>query len=231
MSGSRVPGLIRAHCYALKNAETACSPCSVLSFRVDILRYPFLGECLPNLSFEVPFDVLSSHKLEKLDTVYCVAQVSKRLPGCEHSSTMNCSHDPTNLTCMEVCSGNTACCGRTCKSRCHECQKVTRDNAAPDAGSLPPVRTHHKSHLCERTLKCQHLCSLLCSSDHSCNPKCFKSCGQRCSHQKCTKECWEPCSPCMKQCEWRCPHHSCPVVCGSVSFQGRIGISSFELNL
>jgi hypothetical protein len=148
VSGSRVLGLIRVHCYALTNAETACSPCTALSSRVDILRNPFLGECLPNSSFQVPFDALSSHKLEKLDTVYCVAQVSKRLPGCEHSGTMNCSSDPTNFACMEVCRGNTTCCGRTCKSRCHECQKVTRDNAAPDVDALRPVRTHHTSHLC-----------------------------------------------------------------------------------
>ncbi|KAH9048672.1 hypothetical protein EDB83DRAFT_2553548 [Lactarius deliciosus] len=129
---------------------------------------------------------------------------------------MPCSWDPSNLACKEVCGSQTTCCSRMCKSRCHECQKVTRDNAAPGAGALPPVRTHHKSHPCERTLKCQHMCGLACSSDHSCNPKCSQSCRQRCDHQKCQKGCWEPCPPCMKPCKWRCPHHSCPVVCGSI---------------
>ncbi|KAH8998233.1 hypothetical protein EDB86DRAFT_3234341 [Lactarius hatsudake] len=156
------------------------------------------------------------HKLENLETVKCVAQVSKRLPGCEHSGVMACSGDPTNFECKELCGGQTTCCSRTCKSRCHECQKVTRDNAAPRTGALRPVRTHHKSHPCERTLKCQHMCGLACSSDHSCNPKCPQSCRQRCGHQKCQKECWEPCPPCMEPCEWRCPHHTCPVVCGSI---------------
>ncbi|KAH8981146.1 hypothetical protein EDB92DRAFT_2055683 [Lactarius akahatsu] len=156
------------------------------------------------------------HKIGILETVKCVAQVSKRLPGCEHSGIMACSGDPTNFECKEVCGGDTSCCGRTCKSRCYECQKVTRDSAAPRAGAVPPVRTHHTSHSCERTLKCRHLCGLACSSDHSCNPKCSQSCRQQCGHQRCQKECWEPCPPCMEPCEWRCSHHTCPVVCGSI---------------
>src|ERR1700761_7030191 len=62
--------------------------------------------------FYVLFDALSSHKLEDLDTVECVAQVSKRLPGCEHTGTMACSRDPTIFECKEVCGGKTTCCGR-----------------------------------------------------------------------------------------------------------------------
>ncbi|KAH9014346.1 hypothetical protein EDB85DRAFT_875353 [Lactarius pseudohatsudake] len=156
------------------------------------------------------------HKLENLETIKCFVPVSKRLPGCEHCVTIACSGDPSNLVCKEICGGYNACCGRTCKSRCHECQEVTRDSAAPRARAVPPVRTHHKSHPCERTLKCQHLCGLACSSDHSCNSKCRQSCRRQCGHQKCQQECWEPCSPCMEPCEWRCPHYTCPVVCGSI---------------
>ncbi len=158
----------------------------------------------------------------KLSCGHIAKSVPWQVTGCEHSGIMACSGDPTNFKCKEVCGGRTTCCSRTCKSRCYECQKVTRDNAAPGAGALPPVRTHHKSHACERTLKCRHLCGFACSSDHSCNPKCSQSC---------QKECWEPFPPCMEPCEWRCPHHSCPVVCGSVSFHGRVGISSLETNL
>ncbi|KAI9445926.1 hypothetical protein H4582DRAFT_1805091 [Lactarius indigo] len=180
--------------------------------------FPVYNVKLPcgHIARSVPLDAYSSHKLGNLETIKCVAQVPKRLPGCEHSGVMACSADPTNFECKEVCGGHTTCCGRTCKSRCHECQKVTRDNAAPGAGALRPVRTHHKSHPCERTLKCQHMCGLACSSDHSCNPKCSQSCRQQCGHQKCQKGCWEPCPPCMESCEWRCPHHTCPVVCGSI---------------
>ncbi|KAH8976901.1 hypothetical protein EDB92DRAFT_1938185 [Lactarius akahatsu] len=127
------------------------------------------------------------HKLENLETIKCFVPVSKRLPGCEHCVTIACSGDPSNLVCKEICGGYNACCGRTCKSRCHECQEVTRDNAAPRARAIP-----------------------------RCNLKCLESCRQRCGHQKCQKECWEPCSPCMEPCEWRCPHHLCPVVCSSI---------------
>ncbi|KAH9052824.1 hypothetical protein EDB87DRAFT_1676964 [Lactarius vividus] len=153
------------------------------------------------------------HKLENLETIKCFVWVSKRLPGCEHRVNITCSGDPSNLVCKEICGGHTACCGRTCKSRCHECQEVTRHRAATRTRAIPPVRTHHRSHPCERTLKCQHLCGLVCSSDHSCNPKCAQSCRRQCGHQKCQKECWEPCSPCMEPCQWRCRHHSCPVIC------------------
>ncbi|KAH9038179.1 hypothetical protein EDB85DRAFT_1933932 [Lactarius pseudohatsudake] len=181
------------------------------------LYFEDCGNCkFPMYSIKLPCGHIAKsvpcHKLGKLETVNCVAQVSKRLPGCEHNGIMACSADPTNFECNQVCGGETTCCSRTCKSRCHECQKVTRDNAAPRAGAVRPVRTHHRSHPCERTLKCQHLCGLACSSDHSCNPKCSQSCRQR----KCQKKCWEPCPPCMEPCERCCPHHSCPVVCGSV---------------
>ncbi|KAH9038181.1 hypothetical protein EDB85DRAFT_526111 [Lactarius pseudohatsudake] len=179
------------------------------------------GSCtFPVYDVELPCGHIAKsvacHKLENLETVKCVAQVPKRLPGCEHSGVMACGRDPTNFECKELCGSQTTCCSRTCKSRCHECQKVTRDNATPGSGAVRPVRTHHKSHPCERTLKCRHLCGLACSSDHSCNPKCPQSCRQRCGHQKCQKECWEPCPPCMEPCEWRCTHHSCPVACGSI---------------
>ncbi|KAI9431022.1 hypothetical protein H4582DRAFT_1335637 [Lactarius indigo] len=189
-------------------------PCPKLCFEdCGNCMFPFYGVKLlcGHIVKSIP-----CHKLENLEAVKCFAQVSKRLPGCEHNGIMTCSADPANFECNKVCGSQTTCCGRTCKSRCHECQKVTRDNAAPDAGALSPVRTHHRSHPCERTLKCQHLCGLACSSDHLCNQTCSQSCRQRCCHQKCQKECWEPCPPCMKSCEWRCLHHSCPVVCGSI---------------
>ncbi|KAH9052543.1 hypothetical protein EDB87DRAFT_1570453 [Lactarius vividus] len=194
-------------------------PCPKLCFEeCGNCMFPMYKVELPcgHIAKSIPFDTYSSHKLENLETFKCFVRVSKRLPGCEHSVTMACSGDPSIFVCREICGGHAACCGRTCKSRCHECQEVTRNNAAPDAGALPPVRTHHKSHPCERTLKCRHLCGLACSSDHSCNPRCPQSCRQRCSHQICKKECWEPCPPCMEPCEWRCSHHTCPVVCGSI---------------
>ena len=160
-------------------------------------------------------DAPSSHTLENLQAVKCVAQVSKPLPGCEHNGTMACSKDPATFTCKEICGGLTTCCSRRCTSRCHECQKVTKEKTA--ANSHLVLRSHHRDHACQRLLKCQHPCNLPCSPDHSCNPRCSEACRQRCSHRRCERPCWEPCPPCMEPCEWRCPHHSCPVACGSVS--------------
>jgi hypothetical protein len=156
-----------------------------------------------------------SHMLENLKAVMCLAQVSKRLLDCEHSAVMACGRDPATFTCEEVCGGVTTCCSRRCASKCHECQKVTKEKMAGD--SRPSIRSHHRDHPCERLLKCQHSCGLTCSSNHSCSTSCGQTCRQRCSHRECDKLCREPCSPCMETCEWRCPHHSCPVACGSVS--------------
>jgi hypothetical protein len=172
---------------------------------------PLASALYVRLSF--PSDDLSSHMLENLRAVKCVAKVSKRLPECEHKSIMACGKDPATFTCNEVCGGMTTCCSRKCMSRCHECRTITKEKTT----TRSMVRSHHRDHACQRLLKCQHLCGLPCSSDHSCNPKCSQACRQRCSHQQCKKPCWEPCPPCMEPCLWRCSHHSCPVVCGSVS--------------
>jgi hypothetical protein len=51
VSGLRAQGNTRALSYALTLVETAFSPCTALTFHVDILRNPFIGECLPNFLF------------------------------------------------------------------------------------------------------------------------------------------------------------------------------------
>ncbi|KAI0294249.1 P-loop containing nucleoside triphosphate hydrolase protein, partial [Multifurca ochricompacta] len=167
------------------------------------------GECkFPVYNVRLPCghtaESVFCYKLEDLVSIECVVPVLKSLPSCEHSAKMGCSRDRASFTCKEICGGLMTCCGRMCTSRCHECQKATRE--VKDIGRFPFVRTHHRAHSCERLLKCQHLCGFPCSSDHSCNPQCAGSCRQRCSHRKCEKPCWEPCPPCMEPCEWRCPH-------------------------
>jgi hypothetical protein len=176
-----------------------------------------LGECFSRLSATFLRRQIYSYMLENLEAVFCVSQVSKRLTGCEHSAVMACSEDLSSFVCKEACGGLTDCCSGPCTARCHECQKVKQEKATVPLGSLPLVRLHHHSHLCQRLLKCRHPCGLPCSSDHSCNQECPKRCRQRCAHRKCEEPCWMPCPPCTDRCVWRCPHESCPVVCGSVS--------------
>ncbi|KAH9032058.1 AAA domain-containing protein [Lactarius pseudohatsudake] len=186
--------------------------CNRPCVRVTCPRAHPCGNCIfPMYNVKLP----CGHIVKSVPwTVKCVAQVLKRLPGCEHSGIMACSGDPTNFECKELCGGDTTCCGRTCKSRCYECQKVTRDNAAPRAGAVPPVRTHHTM---------PTLCGLACSSDHSCNPKCSLVVSAAVWPSEMPKECWEPCPPCMghicsrlpcdKACEWRLEcGHRCPSI-------------------
>ncbi|KAI9445910.1 hypothetical protein H4582DRAFT_515802 [Lactarius indigo] len=82
------------------------------------------GDCMfPMYDVELPCGHIAKsvpcHELGNLGTIECVAQVSKRLPGCEHSITTACGVDPSSFECMEICGNQTTCCSRTCKSRCH----------------------------------------------------------------------------------------------------------------
>ncbi|KAF9268371.1 hypothetical protein L218DRAFT_954733 [Marasmius fiardii PR-910] len=147
--------------------------------------------------------------------VECKVLVEKKLPNCEHKASMNCSTSPENAKCPNVCGGVLPCCGRSCKSKCGDCTAKTRESS-PGAPPTKAGRTSHKSHPCERTLYCQHLCGLDCSQDHECNTYCRQPCRQRCGHHECPQVCAVDCAPCAEPCEWVCAHFSCPVLCGSI---------------
>lgn len=160
-----------------------------------------------------------SHLLDKLHQFKCTKEVKKKLPQCEHSVTLPCHQDPAKTACKEPCGGEMNCCGRTCKSRCFECQKLSLDikELAGERSTTVVERSTHKYHLCERTLYCQHRCGNHCHpKDQGCNSTCQEQCRQQCDHQKCRRPCSVPCAPCMEPCSWKCSHRSCPVACGSV---------------
>lgn len=153
-----------------------------------------------------------------LAKVKCQVQVLKQLPACEHMATVPCHKNPATVSCASICGGQLACCSRSCRAKCWECQFATK---AALAGALPVSgrmsRSQHRTHPCERLLYCQHLCGLPCSQDHECNTACGQTCRQTCSHHSCPDPCSKPCAPCMEPCEWSCRHISCSVLCGSVS--------------
>ncbi len=155
--------------------------------------------------------------MDKLDQVKCERRITKGLPRCEHTAIVPCHKDPASVECKSPCIGTMGCCSRTCKSTCSDCQKETVGSGVLQTKMKVP-RTAHRSHKCERSLYCQHLCGKNCSQDHHCNPTCGGVCRQQCLHQKCKKPCSEPCAPCMEPCAWSCEHESCPVSCGSVRF-------------
>ncbi|KAI0338622.1 hypothetical protein BDW22DRAFT_1362689 [Trametopsis cervina] len=178
------------------------------------------GDCqFPMYSVRLPcgheIDSIPCYLYDTLEEVRCTQKVVKKLPHCEHSAMMACHKDPAQFQCQELCGGTTDCCAKTCKAKCYECQKLS----IPKVGTAVAMikRSVHKTHPCERTLYCQHLCGLNChTKEQGCNPTCQGECRQRCSHHHCDKPCSTPCAPCMESCMWRCPHHECPVACGSI---------------
>lgn len=201
-----------------------CGKCEFPMYKIKLPCGHVAERVAWSVRLYAPFHILSiddasySHELADLSSVKCRVPVLKRLPTCEHSATIGCSEDPATVVCTSVCSGQLGCCARPCRSKCSECQGITKAAMATDApvtGRIP--RSHHRSHPCERLLYCQHLCGLACSKNHECNTKCSQKCRQTCSHSSCPAPCWKPCAPCMEPCEWICQHFSCSVLCGSVS--------------
>ena len=158
------------------------------------------GGCTPNIH---PHSV--SFQLDNLQDVFCSVLVTKTLPGCEHEASMACSDDPRQFPCRAACSGSMSCCGRPCKSTCHQCQllNVDRIPTGEDAEVQAPVqRVKHLEHPCERLLFCGHLCGNSCSTDHECTTVCKQTCRQVCPHARCRDFCSIPCAPCQEPCTW-----------------------------
>ncbi|KDQ62856.1 hypothetical protein JAAARDRAFT_202408 [Jaapia argillacea MUCL 33604] len=180
-----------------------CGPC----------QFPYAKVKLP--CGHIAKSKIPCHQMDNLAAIPCRERVVKRLPHCEHSAKVQCHQDPATVVCKETCNGQMGCCSRTCKSRCSDCQYLSRATPAPNPQG-PVARSRHRPHPCERSLYCEHRCGLDCSERHECSTDCRQSCRQICSHHTCPKPCSDPCPPCMEPCGWRCIHHSCPVACGSI---------------
>ncbi|KAK7005664.1 hypothetical protein R3P38DRAFT_3038842 [Favolaschia claudopus] len=155
---------------------------------------------------------IECYRLDNLEEVLCSFKVIKGFPDCEHSAEMMCSADPEEAICNSICNGVMTCCGRSCNSKCHACQRV---NSQKDSeGRIQ--RIEHETHPCKKELYCAHTCSKPCSANHECVTACQAQCRQACVHSQCASYCSTPCSPCMKDCAWACPHYRCPLPCGSV---------------
>ncbi|KAJ6594163.1 hypothetical protein B0H19DRAFT_1094164 [Mycena capillaripes] len=194
------PQPCRRLCLRQHPCNKECSDdCGKCRFLVRDVELP-CGHTVPSIE---------CHRLDNLDEVFCTALVMKDFPTCEHSAEMMCSSDPSEVQCTSPCGGVMTCCGRTCNSRCHTCQRVNEQTL----GRI--TRIEHDRHLCQKLLFCAHTCSKECSKDHECTTVCQQQCRQECSHSRCRSYCSTPCSPCMKECTWICPHQRCPLPCGS----------------
>ena len=145
------------------------------------------------------------------EDISCDVEKDKALPGCEHFAKMLCGKDPSLHDCTAPCNRTLPCCGKTCGSKCSECAVLDL------VDTRTRVRIEHKTHTCDKQLRCGHRCTEPCSSDHQCSGKCTAKCRQTCKHHSCDKFCSEACRPCLEPCTWCCPHISCNVPCGSVS--------------
>ncbi|CAL1544824.1 unnamed protein product, partial [Lymnaea stagnalis] len=131
----------------------------------------------------------------------CSEKIEKALP-CGHNSTVECSKDPSQISCKVNC-GSVLICGHTCKGTCSDCLE----------GAIH-VACHEK---CKRLLPCGHECSYFCGVP--CLP-CSESCVGECRHAHCGGEkkhphlCSLPCPPCKKKCSYKCSHRKCSKFCG-----------------
>lgn len=202
-----------------KFCSDTCGPCE---FNVGEMDLPCGHRASSVLWYVIHLSLLPwlmiicvrSYQADDIKSVYCSKMVQKKLPGCEHSAIMHCSLPAETFRCTKTCGGIMACCGRTCKSSCFDCQQKSDSTGV----TRPVQRLSHKEHHCERTLYCQHFCGKTCSQDHECTMSCKGQCRQRCAHHKCPNPCGDACAPCAEPCLWICPHSSCPVTCGAVCF-------------
>ena len=159
-------------------------------------------------------DIRASHLSTLLEAVYCTAVVTRPLPSCEHSASMDCSADPSQIPCTQACDVERPCCSKQCTAQCWECKDLSKKPQLSQSGLI--ARDKHGPHSCGKDLFCQHTCKKSCVVGHICGD-CTSECRQSCVHHRCERGCSIPCTPCAEPCSWSCPHQICPVPCGSVS--------------
>ncbi|KAK8236036.1 putative NF-X1 finger and helicase domain protein [Phyllosticta capitalensis] len=147
---------------------------------------------------------------QDLSTFRCDRKVERKIPGCNHTLDLPCHVDFSSdeFRCPRPCGSNLAC-GHVCKKQCASCR--TREGAKivkEDHGSC--------SQVCGRQYNtCRHSCSSVCHGEQPC-PLCSNPCEVSCSHSKCQKMCFEPCSPCaVSNCSTGCEHGRCSRPCSA----------------
>ena len=181
-------------------------------------------------------DVRNSYQSTQLEEVYCAVVVRRPLPGCEHSVSMACSADPSQIRCTNACDVERPCCSKRCPAQCWECKKPPMTLEFEFALQFgfqfdweTPPGVDHVRHACGKVLFCQHICEEFCAIGHVCG-ECTSECRQSCVHHSCELGCSIACTPCAEPCPWSCPHQMCPVPCGSVSSSTTISVPRSVIN-
>ncbi|KAF1840898.1 uncharacterized protein K460DRAFT_194232 [Cucurbitaria berberidis CBS 394.84] len=153
---------------------------------------------------------VSCYKTLDLESIVCVINVSKRVPGCQHNVEVMCSSDVTKagFKCPSPCPAILPC-GHPCPGTCGQCNKKIRDGQ--------PILKHLScTVVCGRKFgTCNHTCRRECHDGTDCG-LCQSFCEVRCKHSQCMQRCHEPCTPCVEKCTWSCEHHGdCTMPCSA----------------
>lgn len=145
---------------------------------------------------------------QDLFTVTCRVEVSKNVPGCNHTSLVACHTDVTDpdYVCVADCAASKSC-GHRCSKKCYTCNKMREDTMETDHGECQSV--------CGRKYAlCKHSDTGSCH-EGQCSP-CSAISDIRCSHSKSTRLCSEPPIPCAEEhCASANSHSACTVPCAA----------------
>ncbi|KAI1423512.1 hypothetical protein F5Y12DRAFT_798354 [Xylaria sp. FL1777] len=212
----------RCHSQVLHNAVRCLEPCPRSKKGCDHSCKLYCGDaCEPrcteilenaNISLSCGHMIKQALCWQAQDpsSIICQARVVKTVPGCSHIVTVSCQTDVTSpdYRCTSLC-GDPQPCGHSCHSQCYRC-KDRKDGKV--------VAEHHEicRQICGRAYTaCRHACQKPCHRQEKC-PPCSSPCEVRCSHSKCSKQCYEPCVPCAEQdCSSACPHQKCSMPCAA----------------
>ncbi|KAK3935981.1 hypothetical protein QBC46DRAFT_420645 [Diplogelasinospora grovesii] len=165
-----------------------------------------------NLRLKCGHAVSSAHcwEAQAPDSIRCMVEVARAVPGCNHQVKVKCYEDVTAATfmCRAQC-GHHRLCGHTCKDACFKCRPREDGKVATENHGIC-------NQVCGRSYQtCRHSCQQTCHGEKKCGP-CVLPCEARCSHSRCSKPCHEPCAPCAEdKCASSCPHSSCTMPCAA----------------
>ncbi|XP_044747132.1 NFX1-type zinc finger-containing protein 1-like isoform X3 [Coccinella septempunctata] len=178
----------------------------------------------------------------------CKMMVEKVIPGCDHTSQVPCSEEPSKAYCNQKCPRLMECghvCGRICRDPCDssKCKEIVDVSIPAKCGHIVKrapcfVKTAYKTDA-SSIKNLESYCSEPCTAILNCSPEvehpCRGTCGscyqgrihESCSHKcgrtlicdhKCPGYCREPCKPCSSKCSFRCRHNVCKKRCGDPCF-------------
>ncbi|KAL5343605.1 hypothetical protein BJX70DRAFT_407270 [Aspergillus crustosus] len=187
----------RCHSEMLHNAVLCRQPCTRVRQGCTHPCPELCGSPCPYRFLECGHltEVLQCYQDQDPTQVLCGEVVKKTVLSCKHEVFEPCHLKvaTTYYKCKTLC-GVQLPCGHACMRQCYECHKT-------EVVSHGDCRQR-----CGRNYStCVHPC-----------PPCNAACEARCNHSRCTRKCFEPCTPCAEQtCMSACAHSVCTMPCAA----------------